>query len=236
MEGSRQEREDKLWIEMYERLEGYVQKFGDTQVPFRWKEDPKLGRWVHPQRKLKKRGTLPELGPSRSDTTESVSEHPVEQTSVARWDWSVGTKVRKEFGHLGCFNGVVIACDADYHTVEYEDGDKEDIADDDLEELAIEYQRYEFSQRKKALLQLHQTRAPSQAKLMATSRLMKSFLPQFPSRRPQLVRVRRPTRHSRQILECALWERIAARANLPRRRRSSWMVCAVERLPLSSQN
>ena len=46
--------EDAGWEAQLAKLEAYKQKYGDCNVPARWAEDPKLGSWVHCQRKLKK--------------------------------------------------------------------------------------------------------------------------------------------------------------------------------------
>ena len=49
------------WNEMYQRLVRYQEEHnGDTNVPFRYEQDPQLGRWVHKQRhiyKIKKLST-----------------------------------------------------------------------------------------------------------------------------------------------------------------------------------
>jgi superfamily II DNA or RNA helicase len=53
--------EDKIevkWQEMYEQLKTYHSEHGDTDVPGRWKENPKLATWVATQRARKKQGDL----------------------------------------------------------------------------------------------------------------------------------------------------------------------------------
>jgi hypothetical protein len=40
----------RSWMEMYRRLVAYEEIHGDTRVPARYKEDPKLGRWVSTRR------------------------------------------------------------------------------------------------------------------------------------------------------------------------------------------
>ncbi|MFZ4773695.1 MAG: helicase associated domain-containing protein [Chlamydiia bacterium] len=41
---------DRQWFEMYERLQEYKDKFGNTDVPNKYPEDQKLGNWVALQR------------------------------------------------------------------------------------------------------------------------------------------------------------------------------------------
>jgi hypothetical protein len=43
-------KERSVWMEMYRRLVAYKNIHGDTRVPVKYKEDPKLGRWVKYQR------------------------------------------------------------------------------------------------------------------------------------------------------------------------------------------
>ena len=43
-----------------EALKQYRERFGDTQVPARWKENKALGRWVAHQRELFRQGRMPE--------------------------------------------------------------------------------------------------------------------------------------------------------------------------------
>ena len=47
------------WEEMYARLVAYKAQHGDCTVPYEWKQDRPLGRWVGDQRKLKTKGSLP---------------------------------------------------------------------------------------------------------------------------------------------------------------------------------
>jgi hypothetical protein len=50
---------DDQWDQMFTRLQGYKETYGDCLVPKRFKEDPKLGTWVDTQRvqfkKMKKK-------------------------------------------------------------------------------------------------------------------------------------------------------------------------------------
>ena len=46
------------WMEMYKKLVAYEKKYGSTCVPQRWKEDPKLGRWVNTQRQAYSKSKL----------------------------------------------------------------------------------------------------------------------------------------------------------------------------------
>jgi hypothetical protein len=51
-------RNDKLWDEMFRLLKRYRRVYGDTKVPHRGKEYPKLGNWVMRQRQLFREGIL----------------------------------------------------------------------------------------------------------------------------------------------------------------------------------
>ena len=42
---------DQQWEKMFAKLEKYRQQHGDCLVPYRYKEDPSLGRWVSNQRR-----------------------------------------------------------------------------------------------------------------------------------------------------------------------------------------
>lgn len=46
------------WSEMFEKLKAYKRKYGDYNVPQKWKEDRKLGRWVNTQRLHYKMGDI----------------------------------------------------------------------------------------------------------------------------------------------------------------------------------
>lgn len=70
------------WNAMFERLLIYKQRHGDCLVPHRYKDDPKLGRWVERQRRNRKRDSLPD---SRVDRLDQVGfEWSVRDKSV--WD------------------------------------------------------------------------------------------------------------------------------------------------------
>lgn len=49
---------DQKWNESYERLKQYHSKYGDTNVPHRWKDDAKLAAWVSFQRQQYKEDNL----------------------------------------------------------------------------------------------------------------------------------------------------------------------------------
>lgn len=49
---------DKVWCEMYERLQKYKRKHGDCDVPSSYPADPNLANWVANQRHRKKMGSL----------------------------------------------------------------------------------------------------------------------------------------------------------------------------------
>ena len=46
------------WREMYAALKEYKARFGDCNVPLRWKENPSLGVWVQEKRRALKKGKL----------------------------------------------------------------------------------------------------------------------------------------------------------------------------------
>ena len=46
-----EKRFDHDWNVMFQQLNAYKTKHGNCLVPWEWKEDPKLSRWVHTQRK-----------------------------------------------------------------------------------------------------------------------------------------------------------------------------------------
>ena len=57
---SNAESTDIKWREMYGNSRRDRADHGDTAVPFRWKEDPKLARWVAKQRERRKADSIPD--------------------------------------------------------------------------------------------------------------------------------------------------------------------------------
>jgi len=49
---------DRRWHDMYERLKRYHSTYGNSDVPSRWKDDPKLAAWLTVQRGLRKQGQM----------------------------------------------------------------------------------------------------------------------------------------------------------------------------------
>ena len=49
---------EQIWNEMYERLKDYKNLKGDCRVPWEYKVDPKLAKWVHNQRNRKSKSKL----------------------------------------------------------------------------------------------------------------------------------------------------------------------------------
>jgi superfamily II DNA or RNA helicase len=49
---------DRRWVDMYDRLKQYHAEHGDSDVPDRWKQDPKLGRWLSTQRQRRKKNQM----------------------------------------------------------------------------------------------------------------------------------------------------------------------------------
>ncbi|OEU07294.1 hypothetical protein FRACYDRAFT_213134 [Fragilariopsis cylindrus CCMP1102] len=52
--------DDKRWEQKFQRLIAYKKRHKSTNVPSKYKKDPKLGSWVHNQRKLYKNNELSE--------------------------------------------------------------------------------------------------------------------------------------------------------------------------------
>lgn len=50
--------EKEPWDEMLEKLKAYKSKYGDCNVPQKWKENRKLGRWVNTQRLRRLQGRI----------------------------------------------------------------------------------------------------------------------------------------------------------------------------------
>jgi len=48
------------WFQRYSQLKDFHSRFGHCKVPYRWEENPGLGRWVSLMRKKKKEGKLDE--------------------------------------------------------------------------------------------------------------------------------------------------------------------------------
>jgi hypothetical protein len=55
---TREEKDERVWNEFFEKLKAYRKEYLDCCVPKRLKEDPSLGKWVANQRNLDKRGKL----------------------------------------------------------------------------------------------------------------------------------------------------------------------------------
>ena len=93
------------WEEQFARLREFRERFGHPQVPVKWKEDLKLGRWVGHQRELHRAGRLPpeyrrrleELGMEWRIPEKHVEEHDryLEQM-LARL-----AAYRERYGHAG---------------------------------------------------------------------------------------------------------------------------------------
>lgn len=57
----------RIWDDMFDRLVKYKNGHGDCLIPTHYKEDPKLGRWVHQQR-IKKTGSMCGIQVARLDS------------------------------------------------------------------------------------------------------------------------------------------------------------------------
>ena len=65
-------RDDAGWDAQLARLAAYKVEHGDCSVPMNWAEDPRLGNWVHNQRKLKRK--LDRGEPSEGMTAERAAK------------------------------------------------------------------------------------------------------------------------------------------------------------------
>jgi hypothetical protein len=83
----------KLWEKMYSALVEYKKRHGDCDVPKRWSEDPKLGRWVVAQRGLKRKGRLSEDRIRRLDKLGFIWKKKPSPTS----SWKTAILKLKEF-------------------------------------------------------------------------------------------------------------------------------------------
>ncbi|MBL9131397.1 MAG: helicase associated domain-containing protein, partial [Verrucomicrobiaceae bacterium] len=98
----------RLWEEKLERLRAFHARFGHTQVPEGWPEDPPLATWVSRQRWMKKRGRLLKereahleaLGfdwqPVKARTGITQRRYHYPQKSQERWD--------RMYGELAAFH------------------------------------------------------------------------------------------------------------------------------------
>jgi hypothetical protein len=103
---TREEREERVWNEFFERLKAYRREYLDCCVPKGFKEDPSLGKWVSNQRQLNKRH---KFTPHRKEKLESVkftwsiNAYSKRDTSHEDEKWSVKydalVEFRKEHGH-----------------------------------------------------------------------------------------------------------------------------------------
>jgi hypothetical protein len=75
---TKEERLERTWNEFFERLKVYLKMYLDCCVPYRFEEDPSLGKWVARMRVLYKRGTLP--------------AHRKEKLESIRFTWSLKTQ------------------------------------------------------------------------------------------------------------------------------------------------
>jgi hypothetical protein len=75
---ARQRLHDQTWNEMYLRLVAYKEKYGDSLVPKKFEEDPKLASWVENQRVLYNRDykTHPRGGMKREESSNLSEPHP----------------------------------------------------------------------------------------------------------------------------------------------------------------
>jgi superfamily II DNA or RNA helicase len=89
------------WEERFEELREYKEKYGNTRVPVKWRENPKLGKWVVSQRRKKRTNTLNPVHEKR--LTELGFEWELQHTiSSASWQrtFQEVAAFKRDHGHL----------------------------------------------------------------------------------------------------------------------------------------
>ena len=104
---TRNERENRLWEEKFQRLVDFHKKNGDCRVPIKYDADPALGHWVSNQRRTEKENRilparkklLDSLGFTWSTRKENFQI--IHEVNEKRWDAQFDKLVefKKEFGH-----------------------------------------------------------------------------------------------------------------------------------------
>jgi hypothetical protein len=61
-------RREAVWESRFAELTHYKQRFGDCNIPIRWKENPQLATWVHKQRERQRKGKLSAERKARLDS------------------------------------------------------------------------------------------------------------------------------------------------------------------------
>jgi hypothetical protein len=99
---------NEIWYGMFRRLVAYQKKHGSTNVPKRYKEDPKLGNWVSAQRTLYSRKEISEERINRLDSIGFVWKMRVQQIP---WDGMFQKLVSYKKQHKSTIVPVVYARD-----------------------------------------------------------------------------------------------------------------------------
>lgn len=101
--GSKEEKEDRRWNEMYLRLQSYKEKYGHCLVKNKWEHDKQLGLWVSKQRSMKKRRLLKEEREQKLNDLEFVWQVCNRQTrsklTVYDKQWLARYRDLKRFQH-----------------------------------------------------------------------------------------------------------------------------------------
>jgi superfamily II DNA or RNA helicase len=85
-EGKTSRRPDPIWAERLAQITAYRSAHGNCRVPFRWAENPELGRWVAYQRHARKTGKLPSYRIARLDALGFEWRDNTQGYKVDRWE------------------------------------------------------------------------------------------------------------------------------------------------------
>jgi hypothetical protein len=104
---TKEEKEERVWNEFFQRLKAYRREYLDCCVPRQFKEDPSLGIWVSNQRALYKRGALPSHRKEKLESvkfTLSINASPPERDHSKqdeKWfaQYNVLVEFHKDHGH-----------------------------------------------------------------------------------------------------------------------------------------
>jgi hypothetical protein len=106
---TKEEREERFWNELFERLKAYRREYLDCCVPKGFKEDPSLALWVATQRKLYKRS--------------KILLHRKEKLESVRFTWSLRDPIKQSNNVLNDekwsvqYDALVSFCEAHGHCI-----------------------------------------------------------------------------------------------------------------------
>ena len=94
-------RQEKKWDASYQKLVEFNSRFGHCRVPWGWKEDPRLGRWVNTQRILQSKGTLQPDREAKLNELQFTWRRQDRMPKEKKWDASYQKLVefKTRFGH-----------------------------------------------------------------------------------------------------------------------------------------